>query len=217
MRFEKAMVREAVILVLSAVLLTVAHYHGGYAWLPPRYQIYGLCGFNVVLFLVVPALVTRLAFREPLSQYGFGLGRPRVWGKDLLLLSLVLLPMCYLASRLPGVQAAYPRYRPALAEPWLLVPSTLAFGAYGFAWEFFFRGFLLFGLKRRFGPTAIFIQLVPFVMAHYQKGEAESFASILGGVIFGVLAWRGESFLGAWLLHWMVATSINLFVMFGPR
>ena len=34
--------------------------------------------------------------------------------------------------------------------------------------------------------------------------------AIGGGLVFGVLALRGGSFLGAWLLHWALATAINV-------
>ena len=40
-----------------------------------------------------------------------------------------------------------------------------------FAWEFLFRGFLLFALADLFGPYAMWIQTVPFAMAHFGKPE----------------------------------------------
>lgn len=83
-------------------------------------------------------------------------------------------------------------------------------GAYFFAWEFFFRGFLLFGLEKRLGKLALFVQVVPFVMAHYPKSEVDSLSAIGGGLLFGWLSLRGGSFLGAWLLHWALATAINV-------
>jgi uncharacterized protein len=205
--------REATILILTAVLLSGVHFHGSLPWLGPRAELFGWFAVNAVLLLGVPALVIRFGFRERLSAYGLCLGRPRVWGRDLAALAPVVLVAAAMASRLPAVRAFVPRYRPALAEPWLLLPSTLGWGVYFFAWEFFFRAFLLFGLGRRIGRTAIFIQLVPFVMAHYPKSEGETFASIAAGALLGAIAWRGESFLPAWLLHWAAATALNLFMV----
>ncbi len=206
--------REAAILLLSALLLTLVHYHGQSAWLDallgPRFALYGWFAANVVLLLGAPLVLVRLVLREPLSAFGLGLGRPKVWARDAALLALVLLPMALLVAHFTGMGAAYPVYRPVLAEPWLLLPSTLGWGAYFFAWEFFFRGFLLFGLEKRTGKLSLFIQLLPFVMAHYPKSEVESLSAIGGGLVFGVLALRGGSFLGAWLLHWALATAINV-------
>jgi len=205
--------REAIILALAAVLLAVAHYRGRQAWLGPRYELYGWFAVSIALLLCVPLLVIRFVLREPAASFGLSLGRPRVWGRDLALAALVLAPLAALASRLPGLHPHYLRYQEAVADPLSLVPSTLGWGAYFFAWEFFFRGFLLLGLRERFGRAAIFIQLVPFVMSHFGKSELETYASIPGGLCLACMAWRGESFVGAWLLHWLVATTINLCVV----
>lgn len=205
--------REATILILAAGLLSVVHFHGSLPGLGPRAELFGWFAVNAALLFGVPACVIRFGFRERLSAYGLCLGRPRAWGRDLAALAVVGLAATALASRLPAVRAFVPRYRPALDEPWLLLPSTLGWGVYFFAWEFFFRGFLLFGLGRRIGRTAIFIQLVPFVMAHYPKSEGETLASIAAGALLGVVAWRGESFFPVWLLHWAAATALNLFVV----
>ena len=48
------------------------------------------------------------------------------------------------------------QFRPAL--------YLLETGAYLLAWEFIFRGFLLFGLKEKLGETSILVQMVPFVL-----------------------------------------------------
>jgi uncharacterized protein len=209
--------REASILLLAAVLLTVVHFHGYIPSLGEGEQLFGWFAVNIALLFAVPALVVRFGFRERLSLYGLGAGQPRIWGRDLWRAALILLPAAFAASRLPAVQVAYPAYRPVLAQPLLWIPVTLGFGAYCFAWEFFFRGFLLFGLSRRLGPVAVFVQMVPFVMAHYPKSELEAFAAIGGGLLFGVVAYRGESIVGAWLLHWGAATAVNLFSALGRR
>jgi hypothetical protein len=206
--------REASLLLLSALLLTLVHYHGQGAWqdalLGPRFSLYGWFGANLLLLFALPVLLVRFVWREPLAAVGLCLGRPRVWAKDTLLAALVLVPVALVVARLTGLGAAYPVYRPVLDEPWLLLPSTLGWGVYFFAWEFFFRGFLLFGLEKRLGTLALFVQALPFVMAHYPKSEVESLAAIGGGLFFGWLSLRGGTFLGVWLLHWSVATAINV-------
>jgi len=204
-------VREGAILLLAAVLLTVVHFHGFVPGLTAGRQLAAWFAVNVALLLGVPALVIRIVFREPLAAWGLGLGRPRIWAGDLARLAVVVLPAAWLLARVPAIRAAYPVYRGVLAEPWLWIPTTLGWGAYCFAWEFFFRGFLLFGLRRRLGALAIFVQMVPFVMAHYPKSEAEALLAIPAGLALGALAWRAETFVGTWLLHWLLATAVNAF------
>ena len=50
-----------------------------------------------------------------------------------------------------------------------------------FGWEFFFRGFILFAYARKFGPHAIWLQAVPFALAHIGKPEVETLSTIFGG------------------------------------
>jgi membrane protease YdiL (CAAX protease family) len=103
-----------------------------------------------------------------------------------------------LVARTPAMVQYYERYPEALTR---LLP-TAALDLIG--WEFFFRGFLLFGLMRVMGPTAVLAQAVPFALAHLGKPEAETITTIFGGALFGWLAWRTRSFLYPFLLHWFI-------------
>jgi membrane protease YdiL (CAAX protease family) len=76
-----------------------------------------------------------------------------------------------------------------------------------FAQEFFFRGFLIFGLKDRLKEVAIFVQVIPFVLVHIGKPEIETLSTILTGILFGYIAYRGRSFWPAYIIH----IFINLF------
>ena len=73
-------------------------------------------------------------------------------------------------------------------------------------WEFFFRGFILFTYTRKFGPDGLWLQAVPFALAHIGKPEIEALSTIFGGFVFGWIAYRTRSFLYPFLIHWFVAT-----------
>ena len=77
-----------------------------------------------------------------------------------------------------------------------------------FGWEFMFRGFLLFGYAKKFGEEAIWIQAVPFAMAHIGKPEIETLSTVFGGFIFGWVAWRTKSFLYPFIIHLYIASFI---------
>ena len=81
-------------------------------------------------------------------------------------------------------------------------------GADLFGWEFLFRGFLLFGMYRMIGPSAILLQAVPFAMAYIGKPELETLTTVLDGAGFGWLVWRTNSFFYPFLIQW----SLNVFV-----
>jgi membrane protease YdiL (CAAX protease family) len=77
-------------------------------------------------------------------------------------------------------------------------------------WEFFFRGWILFVYARKFGPEALWLQAVPFALAHIGKPEVETLSTIFGGFAFGWVAWRTKSFVWPFLIHWFIATFIIL-------
>jgi membrane protease YdiL (CAAX protease family) len=58
--------------------------------------------------------------------------------------------------------------------------------------------------------------MIPFALMHVWKPEIEQLSTVLGGVFFGILAWRTKSFLYGWLLHWfMVAWVLVVVASYG--
>lgn len=79
-----------------------------------------------------------------------------------------------------------------------------------FVWEFLFRGWILFGYARKFGPEAMWLQAVPFALAHISKPEVETLSTIFGGFAFGWIAWRTKSFLYPFFIHFYIYALIVL-------
>jgi len=65
---------------------------------------------------------------------------------------------------------------------------------------------LLFGYARLFGSHALWLQAVPFALAHLSKPPVETYSTIFGGFLFGLVAWRTRSFVYPFLIHWFIAT-----------
>lgn len=105
---------------------------------------------------------------------------------------------------------------PARSHPWLLVPSTAAFAIYGLSWEFFFRGWILFGLRSRWGASAILIQALPCALLHVGKSNLEWAISFPFALGLGFLAFRWGTLVPGFLLHLSVAVAINLACVFWP-
>ena len=213
----------AVALVIGVALLTVVHYHGNLAWLgtlgvrmPERAQLFGWFGFNFLCLFVVPALLARLVLGKPLRDLGLRIGDARLSLRYAAIFAAVAIPVILIASRWDCFQHYYPRY-PWARDDWrLLLLAQGGWLVYFFAWEFFFRGFLLFSLAERFGALAIVVQTVPFVMMHFPKPEGESFAAIIAGLALGWMAYRTRSCLGPWLLHWVCSAAMACAVVLWP-
>ena len=163
---------------------------------------------DLFLYLGVPLLIILLIFRDNPLHYGLALGR---WREGLAWTAggvLLMVGVAWLFLQLPEFSNYYVGYN-ALRNPsgdqWIGVVMS---GLQMFAWEFLFRGFLLFALVDLFGPYAIWIQTVPFAMAHFGKPEWETYSSIVGGALSGWIAYRVGSIYPSWLIHWALAVGV---------
>ncbi len=182
------------ITIVSTLLLMVDYYHRLTSWKP--YD-------RTILYFVVPMAIILLVFRENPREYGFQLGD---WKAGLVITLgaiVIMTPILWLLLRGDSSMQAY--YKP-LITPTLPVYTFLEL----FGWEFFFRGWLLFGYARKFGPEALWLQAVPFALAHIGKPESETLSTIFGGFAFGWVAWRTKSFLYPFLIHWYIFTATVL-------
>lgn len=156
------------------------------------------------LEFVVPVALIVLVWREDPRAYGLRLGDWRL-GLPITLAGIAIMAAVILVvGQWPDFRAYYTESvagRPA----WRLVIDT---GVDLLAWEFFFRGWLMWALARKCGTGAIWLQIIPFALMHMWKPEIEQLSTVLGGAAFGLLAWRTKSFVWGWLLHWFMAAWI---------
>lgn len=195
--------KTALVIVLSTLLLMVDWYFNLANTLLPA-DIFGDPVRNkalerLVLYLVIPLFVIVVVFRERPAAYGFRLGDWRAGLKWTLIAWAIAAPILYFAGRTPAMIAYYSRYQRSFADIILTTGLDL------FGWEFLFRGFILFALYRVAGPSAVVLQAVPFALAHLGKPALETLSTIFGGTAFGWVAWRTNSFLYAFLIHWFVS------------
>ena len=177
--------------IISTLLLMVDHYHKLTAF---KYWD------RVFLYLIVPLLIIVVLFRENPNEYGFSLGD---WKLGILYTVIGILFMAPVIYYLGSGDASMQKYY----EPYLRgLPWTTFLDLVG--WEFFFRGWILFAYARKFGHDALWLQAVPFALAHIGKPEIETLSTIFGGFAFGWVAWQTESFVWPLLIHWFIATFI---------
>lgn len=160
-----------------------------------------------IFYFIGSALFIWIVYREPLANFGFGLGDRRRGTVYTLVSCAAMAAVLWFAARTPAMQSYYKT--DALGRAiWLN-------GVELFAWEFVWRGLALFAFARAFGPgAAIFLQAVPFAFMHLSKPELEALSTIFGGAAFGFIAWRTRSFVYPWLIHWFV-TAFTLLVAAG--
>jgi membrane protease YdiL (CAAX protease family) len=165
---------------------------------------------------VIPAITVKLWFKKPLSDFGFGLGNYKEGLKWLITIPLLVAPLIFISSKMPDVRLEYPMAKSLLQDTsHLLLYETAYVLLYYTAWEFFFRGFLLFGLRERFGDfNAILIQTISSCLVHIGKPEGEIIGSIVVGIIFGIVALRTRSIWYVFLIHASIGVLTDLFIIY---
>lgn len=171
---------------------------------------------QIVAYAVAPFLVIRLLRERSLRDYAIGFrGVLSVWWVCVLMY-LVMLPCVLYVSNDASFQRTYPFYRLQNGESiWpRLIVWEIAYGVQFFALEFFFRGFLLHGLKRRFGAYAILVMTVPYCMVHFDKPLLETLGSIVAGVVLGFLSLKTKSIWPGVALHIAVAWTMDVAALY---
>jgi membrane protease YdiL (CAAX protease family) len=169
------------------------------------------------MLILLPIVLIKFGIREKIKDYGFRFSRSKLGWSFVTVGFLVMLPIVLIASHLASFQNKYPLCKLAAANWAIFIPYQLAFGIYILSWEFFFRGYMLFGLEERFGKYSILIQMIPFTILHYGKPFSESVGAILAGIFLGVVAMETRSFIYGALLHWLIAASMDASVILLSR
>ena len=233
-------VRPLVILIVVALCLVFIHYFSDVWWLAWFLESLGLTGLgadfratfsgtnprdlapllwwagvSVAGYVVVPVVLITLVWRQRLAEYGLRWSADWRTLRPYLAFVVVMAPVVWIASSTDQFQARYPFLNmmpgESIQSRWLIWES--AYFAQFFALEFFFRGFMVLGLKARFGWLSIPVMVVPYCMIHFAKPMPEAVAAIVAGIALGHLSVKsGTVFWGA-LLHCTVAVSFDLTVL----
>lgn len=167
---------------------------------------------QTVAFLVIPLVLNLLLLRRPLSEYGCRLKGAFRGGWIYAVMYLGILPAVIVLAPTSSFQHTYPFYKLAATEPFWprFICWELLYAWQFIALEFFFRGFMVHGLKRRFGFYAVLVMTVPYCMIHFGKPLPETLGSIGAGVILGFMSLKTRSIWMGAALHIAVAWTMDV-------
>jgi membrane protease YdiL (CAAX protease family) len=204
---------------------------------PKSFEEYNFVNTGLCLWL--PLMTILFVFRQEPNQFGLTRGDQRLGFKWVLIAWVgMILPLVWYSHQdsakqfyLEGRLESSPLYGlGTVLNPILhtinykaLLYFELGMGFYMFCWEFFFRGFLLFGLqKSRLGSWgAVIIQSLLFMLLHSAwkdqnhaaKPLLETLSALPGGIILGILALKTRSFVYGFLAHWAISVTLDLFLL----
>lgn len=191
-RFLKNNANEVIVIGSAMIFITLN-----------RYYVVWDHWFNTLFYFgLLPLAVIILRRQNPLN-YGLRLGSPRIWGFWVILTCVLAGIILYGVSFFPSLQEYYTRE--LLGKGFFTYAWTTIFSLLGS--EFMFRGYLIFGLKDKFKEGSIIIQVIPFVILHLGKPPVETISTIFTGLLFGYIAYKGNSFWPVYIIHMF----INLF------
>jgi uncharacterized protein len=187
------------------------HLNYGAAYLHNRLVLWAAA--NCLVLGVVPAIAVRVVLRERLSGFGCKLGGALRYWRVYALAFAVISPVLVVASLQDGFQATYPMYRIQRGQLDELLRWEALYIAQFAAIEFFFRGFLVHGLRPRLGFAAVPVATIPYCMLHFGKPVSETIAAIGAGLFLGTLSYVTRSIWLGIALHAAVAVSIDLLAL----
>jgi membrane protease YdiL (CAAX protease family) len=227
--FRGRQLKATIILFVSPLLLVTWKYFGTPDFYHQRFSsrlllwddpaataaIYSFVASFVLLGLV-PALVVKLVFREKLSDYGVQLGKGKRVLRSVLLWAPLFLLSAYSASGDSAIVEEYPINKSAGASASMFGIHACAYVVFYLGVEFHFRGFLQFGLRESMGTAnAVLVQAGATVLYHIGKPSMEAYGSVLGALLWGILAFRTQSLLPGLILHSLLGISLDWFICYG--
>lgn len=171
---------------------------------------------NLVWYVVPAALTIRWFFRRPFGEFGLGgfKASDHLW--VYLAMAVVMVPVVVAVSFTSHFQAVYPFYRNALVTgiEWRFWVWWLSYFIQFLSLEFFFRGFMIHGLRPHLGFASVAVMMVPYTMIHFSKPPLETIGAMAAGLALGALSLRTRSiWLGA-AVHLSVAATMDIASLF---
>lgn len=189
-------IQTIVVIVVSTLTYCLSEYH----------TVFRRPAWNNALFYLAIPLVTILLLRQNPLKWGLGTGNFKWTLGSILVGSVGVVIVLFIFSRIPSMRDYYRALRPTPDKFWKwlgLVAVEM------FAWEFIWRAFMLFGLEPALGEWAIYVQMIPFAIAHLGKPEVETLSSIAGGLLLGYVIRKCGSFWPAFLLHFFLYVGVH--------
>ena len=215
--------KPGVVILFSTLLLTFHRYFGSTEFAVKSFD--GISDYSAAAFMfiaafillgILPFLNIKFIFKESLADYGFQLGNWRLGLKQIIVLYPVIsILMLYPSAHTEEMINFYPLDSEAGNSIFSFIRFQLIRVFFFYTvWEFFFRGFMLFGLRRYVGDwVAICIQTIPSCLWHIGMPSGEIFASILGGILFGIMALKTKSILYPFILHCLIGITLDFFIV----
>lgn len=169
--------------------------------------------WHLLAFIIIPVVTIKCLLKQSLKDYGLQLGDVHKHWLGYVLLTTPIIGFAIMASFRSDFANHYPFYDLAHIS-WLdLLLWECIYITQFIAVEFFFRGFLVNGLRTQFGSLSVAVMCLPYLMLHFPKLWLESTGAILFGFFLGILALKSRSIWGGVAVHVAIALTMDFAAM----
>jgi len=172
-------------------------------------RLYGFFCYGVIPLIVVATWLQK-------GSLYFGLGfeyTAQMW-YWLIGLAPVMIGIAYLGNRSEEGTDMYPQIRIADWKPSLVISNAASWILYLIGYEFFFRGFLLFGSLLVMDMwSAVALNAVIYALMHLQKNMRETVGSVPFGAVLAIIALQTGSIWTGVIIHCTLAIANFLFAI----
>jgi len=176
------------------------------------YYIFFQKVMGFVFMGLVPAILVIVVTDFSLFELGISFSNASTSGIYIVLMGLAIVLVNSFAARKPQSLATYPQMR---IENWSgkrFAINAIGWGLYLFAYEFLFRGILLFMCYQYFGFwPAVAINLSLYSATHIPKGLGETIGAYPYGFFLCYITIKTGSIAVAFFTHWIMSLSSDYF------
>jgi len=167
---------------------------------------------GVGVYGIIPILFIIFWFAKNPADYGLSIENSPVTLIGILVALVVFVPINKLTAKSEENIAMYPMMRVRTWSISLLSLSAVSWIVYLFAYEFIYRGFLLFTCANAFGVwPAIIINTSIYSLTHMVKATREGIGAIILGALLSIAVIHIGSFWIAFYVHIVLALSNEWF------
>jgi len=172
-------------------------------------RLYGFFCYGVIPFVVVAGWLQK----GPI-YFGLGFEYSTLMWYWLVGLNPVMILIAYLGNKSQEGTDMYPQIRITDWKPSLVISNTAGWVLYLIGYEFFFRGFLLFGsLLVLDAWSAVALNAVIYALMHLQKNMRETVGSVPFGAVLAIIALQTGSIWTGLVIHCTLAIANFLFAI----
>lgn len=169
---------------------------------------------SLIIRILIPCFIIFVILKEKPSEWGLSFKGQLKQGGPYIGFFLFMLPFLFAVSHLPSFQKTYPFLKPVAQGGSLYWGFCLFYGLQFVSVEFFFRGFMVFGLFKKLGYYSLWIMCIPYVMIHFGKPLSETVGALIAGLVLGAMALKSRSIWWGVALHCAIAYTMDFLSMY---